>query len=111
MRGVLVPGIAWCLEKPVHKYPVAHLEPLRYLKWVAEYYARTVGADPGYSGILAHNPAPCFRSPYRTTWGREEPYTLDQGERRRNNPPLKRPVDPAAADQNGTAYSPLSGLL
>ena len=78
MRGVLVPGIAWCLEKPVHKYPVAHLEPLRYLKWVAEYYARTVGADPGYSGILAHNPAPCFRSPYRTTWGREEPYTLDQ---------------------------------
>ena len=32
-------------------------------------------------------------------------------ERRRNNPPLRRPVDPAAADQNGTAYSLLSGLL
>ena len=31
--------------------------------------------------------------------------------RRRNNPPLKRPVDPAVADQNGTAYSLLSGLL
>ena len=28
-----------------------------------------------------------------------------------NNPPLKRPVDPAAADQNGAAYSLLSGLL
>ena len=26
-------------------------------------------------------------------------------------PPLKRPVDPAVADQNGTAYSLLSGLL
>ena len=25
---------------------------------------------------------------------------------RRNNPPLKRPVDPAVADQNGTAYQP-----
>ena len=32
-------------------------------------------------------------------------------ERQSNNPPLKRPVDPAAADQNGTAYSLLSGLL
>ena len=29
-------------------------------------------------GVLAHNPACRFKSPYRTTWGREAPYTLDQ---------------------------------
>ena len=37
-----------------------------------------VGADPGYTGLLGHNPACRFKSPYRTTWGREAPYTLDQ---------------------------------
>ena len=41
----------------------------------------------------------------------EEALEAESRERRRNNPPLKRPVDPAAADQNGTAYSLLSGLL
>ena len=34
-------------------------------------------ADPAYSGVLAHNPAPLFKGSYRATWGREEPYTLD----------------------------------
>ena len=35
-------------------------------------------ADPGYSGVLAHNPAPQFKGSYTTTWGREVPYSLDQ---------------------------------
>ena len=62
--------IAWCLDKPVHRYPAARIEPLRYLAGIAEYYAHAVGADPAYSGVLAHNPAPLFKGPYRTTWGR-----------------------------------------
>ncbi len=62
----------------MHRYPAARVEPLRYFAGIAEYYAHAVGADPGYSGVLAHNPAPMFRSPYKTVWGREEPYTLDQ---------------------------------
>ena len=70
--------IAWCLDKPVHRYPAAGIEPLQYLAGIAEYYAHAVGADPAYSGVLAHNPAPLFKGPYRTTWGREQPYTLDQ---------------------------------
>ena len=37
-----------------------------------------VAADPGYAGVLAHNPASIYRSPYKTTWGRETPYALDQ---------------------------------
>ena len=70
--------IAWCLDQPVHKYPAARVEPLRYFAGIAEYYAHAVGADPGYAGLLAHNPACRFKTPYKTIWGREEPYTLDQ---------------------------------
>ena len=73
-----MPHIVWCLDEPVHRYPAARIDPLRYLAGIAEYYAHAVGADPAYSGVLAHNPAPLFKGPYRTTWGREEPYTLDQ---------------------------------
>ncbi len=71
--------VAWTLATPVHRYPAARPEPLRLLAGVAEYYASATGADPGYSGVLSHNPAPRLRqSDYVTTWGREEPYTLDQ---------------------------------
>ena len=70
--------VCWTLAKPVHRYPAARVEPLRYLADVADYYAHAVGADPAYAGVLAHNPACRFKSPYRTTWGREAPYTLDQ---------------------------------
>ena len=70
--------IVWCLAEPVHRYPAARIDPLRYLAGIAEYYAHAVGADPAYSGVLAHNPAPLFKSPYRTTWGREAAYSLDQ---------------------------------
>ena len=71
--------VCWTLAKPVHRYPAARIEPLRYVAGIAEYYAHAVGADPGYSGVLAHNPMPSiYHAPYKTTWGREEPYTLDQ---------------------------------
>ena len=70
--------VCWTLAQPVHRYPAARIEPLRYVAGIADYYAHALGADPGYSGVLAHNPAPIYRSPYETTWGREAPYTLDQ---------------------------------
>ena len=70
--------VCWTLAKPVHRYPADRVEPLRYLADVADYYAHAVGADPAYAGVLAHNPASIYRSPYTTTWGREEPYALDQ---------------------------------
>ena len=70
--------VCWALAKPVHRYPAARIEPLRFLSRIAEYYAHAVGADPGYPGVLAHNPASIYRSPYKTTWGREDPYSLDQ---------------------------------
>ena len=49
--------LTWTLAEPVHRYPAARIDPLRYLAWIAEYYADVVGADPGYAGVLAHNPA------------------------------------------------------
>ena len=70
--------VVWTLAEPVHRHVAAKIEPLRYFASVAEYYAHAVGADPGYTGLLGHNPACRFKSPYRTTWGREAPYTLDQ---------------------------------
>ena len=70
--------VCWTLAKPVHRYPAARVEPLRYLANVADYYAHAVGADPAYAVVLAHNPASIYRSSYTTTWGREAPYALDQ---------------------------------
>ena len=71
--------IAWTLAEPVHRYPAARIEPLRYLANVADYYGHAVGADPGFAGVLAHNPAPRYRQDqFHTTWGRRAPYTLDQ---------------------------------
>ena len=70
--------VVWTLAKPVHRYPAARVEPLRYFARIAEYYAFATNADASYTGVLAHNPACRFKSPYRTTWGREAPYTLDQ---------------------------------
>ena len=70
--------IVWALAKPVHRYPAARLEPLRYLAGIEEYISATLGADPGYAGVLAHNPAMRRASPFETLWGASKPYTLDQ---------------------------------
>ena len=70
--------VVWALAEPVHRYPEARAEPLRYFAGIAEYHAFSTNADASYAGVLAHNPAPLFKGPYRTTWGREEPYALDQ---------------------------------
>ena len=69
--------VAWTLARPVHRYPAARIRPLRLLAHVADYYAATVGADSGYSGVLAHNPAPRMRQDeFRTIWWREKPHEL-----------------------------------
>lgn len=70
--------VCWTLAKPVHRYPEALLKPLRYLSYVAEYYAYAVGADPSYAGVLAHNPVLTRGTPYETVWGWKEPWTLHQ---------------------------------
>ena len=70
--------VAWTLANPVHQHATSRLEPLRYLAWIAEYYAHAVGADPSYAGVLAHNPAPRYRTEFSTTWARRDPYELGE---------------------------------
>ena len=71
--------LAWALAIPVHRYPKARIEPLEYLAYISEYYQYVAGADSGYTGILAHNPAPHYRqSEFKTIWGREAPYELEE---------------------------------
>ena len=65
----------WTLAAPVHKYPKARRGPLDYFAAIAEFYALTLGADPGYNGVLVHNPV---STPYETRWGPEPPYPLEQ---------------------------------
>ena len=65
----------WTLAVPVHKYPKARRGPLDYFAAIAEFYALTLGADPGYNGVLVHNPV---STPYETRWGPELPYPLEQ---------------------------------
>ena len=65
----------WTLAAPVHKYPKARRGPLDYFAAIAEFYALTLGADPGYNGALVHNPV---STPYGTRWGPESPYPLEQ---------------------------------
>ena len=69
--------VVWTLANPVHRHHAAREHPLKYLASIAEYFAHSTGADIGYNGVLAHNPAPRYKSEYKTTWGPAAPYTLD----------------------------------
>ena len=54
--------------------------PLRLFARISEFYRQALGADPGYNGVLTHNP---MRSAHRhgeflTYWGRKQPYSLGE---------------------------------
>ena len=69
----------WCLARPVHRGEKARQAPLRALARAAEFMAGQVGADRGYTGVLSHNPmAKGHGAGLRTTWGRREPYGLNE---------------------------------
>ena len=69
------------LAKPVHRGPTAREAPLRLFARISEfYYRQALGADPGYNGVLTHNP---MRSAHRhgeflTHWGCNRPYSLSE---------------------------------
>ena len=47
---------AWALTAPVHRYPGARTRPLDLFARVSEFYTSELRGDPGYAGVLAHNP-------------------------------------------------------
>ena len=66
---------AWALAVPVHRYPGARSRPLGLFKRVSEYYTAELGGDPGYGGVLAHNPeASIYETRYMHSggWSLEE---------------------------------------
>ena len=67
----------WNLARPVHRGDSARQAPLRAFARVSEFYAATLKADAGYTGVLAHNPmSRAHGSGFVTNWWHREPYTL-----------------------------------
>ena len=55
------------------------ISPIRLLGRVAEYYAQVFESDPGYTGVLTHNPmAAAHGRGFFTNWGPRKPYRLDE---------------------------------
>ena len=65
--------IFYLLDRPVHRGEHVRVKPLQYLARVAEFYRATLGADPGYTGVLSSNPV---HADYLTGYPRVDPYAL-----------------------------------
>ena len=48
--------VSYFLAKPVHRGATAREAPLRLFARISEFYRQALGADPGYNGVLTHNP-------------------------------------------------------
>ena len=71
---------SWFLSRPVHRGESARAAPLRKLARITEYYRHVLGADPGYSGVLTHNPVEETHGPreFQTHWCHEYGRSLDE---------------------------------
>ena len=70
----------WMLAIPVHRGPKAQPKPLYVLARVSEYFTQIAKADPGYNGVLTHNPMKRAHKPgtVESHWGVTKPYPLKQ---------------------------------
>ena len=69
----------WTLAKPVHRAEMALEAPLKLFTRISEYYASQLGADAGYTGVLAHNPMEDAQlAGFVTHWLRRQPYGLGE---------------------------------
>ena len=59
--------VSYFLAKPVHRGPTAREAPLRLFARISEFYRQALGADPGYNGVLTHNPMRSAASPRRVS--------------------------------------------
>ena len=64
----------YCLASPVHRGEQAREKPLRLFGRVAEWYSYRLDADPGFVGVLSHNPV--YGGDLETEWGTTQPYDL-----------------------------------
>ena len=72
--------VTYFLAKPVHRGPTAREAPLRLFARICEFYRQALGADPGYNGVLTHNPmsAAHRHGEFQTHWGCSQPYSLSE---------------------------------
>ena len=70
----------WTFATPVHRGPKARPKPLYALARVSEYFTQVAKADPGYNGVLTHNPMKRAHQPgtVESHWGVTKPYPLKQ---------------------------------
>ena len=64
----------YCLRSPVLRGDHARAKPLRLLRRTVEWYSYRLAADPGYVGVLSHNPI--IGGDLETQWGATQPYDL-----------------------------------
>lgn len=71
--------VAWCLGRSVHRGAHARRRPLNMLARVAEYFADTLQADRGFTGVLSHNPARLAGEPgWDVEFRYEQPFSLQE---------------------------------
>ena len=72
--------VSYFLAKPVHRGADAREAPLRLFARISEFYRQALGADPGYNGVLTHNPMHSAHrvGEFQTHWGCKEPYSLSE---------------------------------
>ena len=75
--------VVYCLGRSVHRGERARAAPLRRYARVSEFYRQAIRADAGYNGVLTHNPMSGGprsggEGELITTWGRCDPYSLDE---------------------------------
>ena len=70
--------LLYALRDPVHATFAARQAPLRYLADIELGMRRRLGADPGYTGLIAKNP---LSRRWFARWAAPFPYTLEQLDR------------------------------
>ena len=66
---------AYCLRRPVLTYEAALPVPQQALARISEYFIQELRADPGYTGVLTHNPV---HPRWQTDWGHQGGYSLGE---------------------------------
>ena len=71
---------SWFLKRPVHRGESARPGPLRRLARITEFYRDALQADPGYAGVLTHNPLEETHGAgeFQAHWGHRCGYSLDE---------------------------------
>jgi hypothetical protein len=101
---------AYLLETGVARSANSRLRPLKYFAAVERGFARRLGADRNYAGLIAKNP---MHACWRVEWHRDKPYTLAELADGLFPRDMVRDVEPAqsfGAGRNCTVFDQLRSI-